>query len=155
MSTATVENKARKGHYVAAIDGTSGRYGLERTFEKGVHVKARGTFKYQLAAGWYERQTIDQSLRVVCEHCGAKPDGKVREYFAVTPAGQVETLPASAAGIIDRISAGPLPGEPGTWNGAACHCGADVDTFDGDGFPYCDTHAPIQSTDTDTEGLVA
>lgn len=157
-TTATVETRSFRGHYVAGIDGPEpGKFGIRRTWQTPRLVKSRRVNVWTLEPGWYERQEVLPKSRrdAPCETCQHQEDGKRREYFAVTPAGEVETLPASATAHIDRISAGPLPGEPGTWAGAWCYCGGEVDEFDQTGFPFCDEHAPTLTGSTDTKGLVA
>lgn len=158
MTNATVEVKAYKGHYVAGIDGESGRFGLERDFTLDSKVvKSRKVRSYTCPPGWYEQQTMmPVAQRVTCETCGHRADGKIREYFGVSKAGEVTYVPSTSFGDMHLISAGPVPGEDGAYAGAHCFCGADVDSFDVHGFPFCREHTQDTSAAaTDTEGLVA
>ena len=63
--------------------------------------------------------------------------GAPREHWAVNELCR-EVLPPMVAGILEKVSVGPLPGEAGCWGGDRCRCGAVVAQYDGDGWPYCD-----------------
>ena len=126
--TVSYEIPWRKGAYLARLDGEHPKFGLDRTFEQGVPVKGAGVLKYDLEAGWYEWR-------------GQYHGGK--KYLAVDTL-QAREIPSEAAvAAMDRISAGPAPGEDGAWSGVRCVCGDEATDFDGVGFPYCEAHAPV------------
>ena len=123
-ATAEVGIRWRRGNYCARIDGTDDKYGLRREFERGQTVKAGGGWiNYQLGAGWYETR-----------------EAGARDYFGVTPAGQI-VRPAGLADWIAEASAGPLPDTPGAFGGGECECGEPVAFYDPAGFPTCELHA--------------
>ena len=87
------------------------------------NIKSRNVDQFDLPPGWYREQSIDKALRTVCPTCHHKADGKVNDYFAITPAGEYEPVPSTALSMLAVMISGPLPGEPGTWNGTRCKCG--------------------------------
>ena len=126
--TVSYEIPWRKGAYLARLDGEHPKYGLDRTFESGVPVKGAGVLKFELEAGWYEWR-------------GQYHGGK--RYVAVDEIDAREVRSESAIAAMDKISAGPNPGENGAWSGVWCQCGDDATDFDGIGFPYCSVHVPV------------
>ena len=120
----TVETKPYRGHWIARLSGEDPKYGLRREFETGYYVKSRRVREYHLRPGWYEI---------------AEGYGQPRRYVA---AGEINTepVPELMVGMMDKISAGPNPGQPGAWMGPQCQCGAEVTAYDEDGWPRCDQH---------------
>jgi len=120
-----IEVKWRRGSWLARLDGEDVKYGLRREFESGTPVKSRHILVFEpVRPGWYE-----------ISECGR------RRYVAVDELHS-EPIPDSAIGMLDRISGGPKPGEPGAWYGDRCACGAGVEGFDSDGWPWCSEHEP-------------
>ena len=129
---ATIETKARRGHYLAQLDGGDPSMGLHREFSNGVKVSSRRVYKHTVGPGFYELQSIRPATeRKRCGECGRLDDGKDREYFAVTAAGEEVDL-TRYAGQMDRISALPPLGE--------CDCapGKRVKGV----FYFCELHTP-------------
>ena len=126
--TVSYEIPWRKGAYLARLDGEHPKFGLDRTFCNGVPVKGAGVLKYELRPGWYEWR-------------GQYHGGK--RYVAVDELDVREIRSESAVAAMDRISAGPDPGEDGAWSGTRCQCGGEATDFDGIGFPYCEAHLPV------------
>jgi hypothetical protein len=130
----TIELVWRRGSWCARLSGADPKYGLRRDFEKGTPIKARGgVLRFTVSPGFYELAEYGQ-----------------RRYIAVTAAG-TEPIPDTLLGdtpavIMATISDGPAPNEPGAWRGLLCHCGAELDGYTGDGFPYCAAHGPAQPT---------
>ena len=127
---ATIETAARRGHYVALLDGDDPKMGLHREFCNGVKVKSRRVYKHDLAPGYYEEQRILPvgERPAPCSECGTRNDGKVRSYFAVTTADEVLDLDFYA-GQMAKISTLPPLG--------SCEC------WPGDNeFRFCEAHAP-------------
>ncbi len=120
----TYEIPCRKGGYLARLDGEDPKYGLRRDFISGTYIKTRRAWQVAIGAGWYEHR---EYYRGPCR------------YLAVTDM-TVEELPETAAGYMDKASAGPLPGQPGYWFGPWCHCGQPVESYDADGWPRCNEH---------------
>jgi len=147
MATYRFECPARKRFGVWDVTGGG------NDWESPTIVKSRRVKQYDLAPGWYRFQSVDRLERVTCPHCGHTSDGIVNEWFAVTPAGEREDIPAVAAEYATVIVTGPLPGEPGTWNGKRCKCGKPVEGYTPDGFPYCGDHTP-EAARGDTPGRV-
>ncbi len=135
---ATIETKARRGHYLAELDGADPSMGLHREFSNGVKVKSRRVYKHTIGPGFYELQTIRPATeRKRCGECGRLDDGKDREYFAVTNADEIRDLTAYA-GEMDRISALPPLGE----------CDCKIGEFEG--FDFCEKHTPTADVKEDS-----
>ena len=124
----TVETKPYRGHWIARLTGEDPKYGLRREFETGYYVKTRRVREYKLRPGWYEI---------------AEGYGQPLRYVAATEVN-TEPVPEIMVGMMDRISAGPDPGQPGAWMGTTCKCGAELTGYDPDGWPHCDAHAPLE-----------
>lgn len=106
----TVETRSYRGHWVARLTDEDPKYGLRREFETGNYIKTRRVRVYQLRPGWYE---IAEGFKAP------------RRYVAILELNS-EPIPESMVGMMDKISAGPNPDQPGAWNGPTCHCGAEV-----------------------------
>ena len=126
--TTSLAIKRRKGSYCARITGPDPKYHLARDFEDAKATK--GLLTYALTPGFYE----------VCEGWvkAGEEWTKPRKYYRVN--GTAEVIAADLTAYIAEAAAGPLPGEPGEWNGSECACGAPVTGFDTVGFPKCDEH---------------
>lgn len=136
---ATIETKARRGHYLAQLDGADPSMGLHREFSNGVKVNSRRVYKHTIGPGFYEKQTIRPATeRTKCGECGRLDDGKDREYFAVTNADEIRDL-TPYAGQMDRISALPPLGE--------CEC-APGKKMAGV-FWFCEKHQPTADVKAD------
>ena len=115
----------RRGVFCARLRGPDPRYQLLREFQQARTVKRDGgRLVFTLQAGWYETRER------------WAPPGEGRCYWRVDGLG-IFPLPESARPLLGVISAGPLPGEPGCWDGELCQCGARVESFDSNGFPWC------------------
>ena len=126
----TINTKNWRGTYVARCT-INDRGTLDREWatvtdkpKKGSPMRGHG----DLEAGWYETR---EGYRT------HKGELTPKKYYRVD---------GLTARVIDfetfaRAINGPLPGEDGEHGTDRCECGADVATFDPDGFPKCVDHS--------------
>lgn len=137
LPTPTIATKHWRGTYVARL--SEGVRGPTRDFQDVDKVEKLATGKRRLyklqEPGFYEVREGYATYR-------GQPNPKT--LYRVT-SSTVEKLPDT----FDILTAlqGPNPGEPGEYFGEQCQCGADVETYDRNGWPQCGDHAaPTPST---------
>lgn len=126
----TIELRFKRGSSVREILGHSDRYGLETSPPiSGTPVKSKKVLRYSIDPGYYVTQ---ENKGDKCGECGSpKPE---RVFLRVTDA-TAEKMPDGLD--YAAIAAGPKPNQPGSWNDARCKCGADVESYDVNGMPFC------------------
>ena len=78
-----IETPARRGNFLAYVEGPDPRFGVALDFSNGVYVKTRRAFKH----------TIDRPCFVAIGGWSHDRGGKWRDYYMVTEVG-TEKLPA-------------------------------------------------------------
>ena len=135
-----VEVPARRGHWVAYVEGNDPKYGLSLDVSDGVLVKSRKIRQHTFTKPCII--AVGQGTDGKCGECGTPK--KKRSYFVVTGA----TLEAIPAGVdIAAITEAPAPGQPGSYGHHRCACGADVARYDANMLPMCAEHAPTVKED--------
>ena len=131
----TIEVPARRGHWVAYVEGPDPKYGLALDFSDGQLIKSRHVRAHVFTKPAFV--AIGEGTDGKCSECGSPK--KIRSYYMVTEIG-TERIPSGVD--LARITAGPRPGENGAYGSTRCACGKDATTYDSDGMPFCDAHRP-------------
>ena len=133
-----------RGTYVAKLT-TNDRGTLDREWAEITQRATKGSpcrVYGDLPAGWYE---VREGYRTY--------QGKQtpKDYYRVTELTVEKVTFEHMASGID----GPTPGEYGEYGTDYCACGADVSTFDADGFPRCDNHTVPTGAEVDGLAVTA
>jgi hypothetical protein len=110
----------RRKQWLGKVTGRDGKYGVGLDFRRGEPVKSRGILKFQLEPGFY-----------------VEVKGAGREYFECDGL-EVRYIPETLYELMGAAAEGPAPGSNGAWNSSHCCCGALVERYSSDLFPFCE-----------------